>query len=229
MNHRHDVSSGSLRLTDTRRGRLAAGVAAGVVAALMALLSVPAPSVAAGSGNQPIDPSSLNPPVPAAFNATCLRIGNHIACDLAFSDPNVVDEPAGVVCDGTELLVSQSRSVVGTRLYDADGNLLQRHFRESFDGTFTNPDTGLFALWTQHDTVIHNLSVPGDVTSGTQHVSGLGTRAWLPGGGTIISDAGTMITNTGGDVLSLSGHHPFFDYFALGDASALAPLCAALD
>ena len=166
--------------------------------------------------------------MPAAFNATCFRVGSHISCNLAFSDPDVIDEPSGIVCDGTELLASLSRSVVGTRLYDAHGDLLQRHFRESLDGTFTNPDTGLVALWTQHDTVIHNLSTPGDDTTGIEHVSCLGTRVWLPGGGTIVSDTGTMITNTAGDALRLSGHHPFFDYFALGDASALASVCSAL-
>jgi len=216
---------------DKRSGlrRLTTGTAAVVVGALVVLGSLTAPSAAAGEGNEPVDPSTLNPPVPPAFNASCFRVGSHISCDLAFSDPDVVDEPSGIVCDGTELLISLSRSVVGTRLYDADGNLLQRHFRESLNGTFTNPDTGLFAWWTQRDTVIHDLSVPGDVASGIEHVSGLGTRVWLPGGGTIISDTGTMITNTAGDVLSLSGHHPFFDYFALGDTSAVAPLCDALD
>jgi hypothetical protein len=62
--------------------------------------------------------------------------------------------------------------------------LLQRHFRESLDGTFRNPDTGLVAPWTQHDTVIQNLAVPGDAATGTEQVSGLITRVWLPNGGT---------------------------------------------
>lgn len=198
-----------------------------------ALLSVPlalaAPGAALGAGNQPVDPSSLNPPVPASFNATCFRDGSHISCDLAFSDPATVDDPSGIVCDGTELLISQSRSVVGKRLYDADGNLLQRHFRESVSGTFTNPDTGKVALWTGHDTVIHDLTVPGDITSGTEHVSGLGMRVWRPDGGTILTDAGTTIADEAtGDPLSESQHHPFLQYFAFGDTSALAPLCAAL-
>ena len=229
MNHPRHNHSGSLRLTSSQVRRVTTGVAAGVVGALMVLVSLTAPSAAAGAGNEPVDPSTLNPPVPAQFNASCFRVGNHISCTLAFSDPEVVDDPSGIVCDGTELRISQTRSVVGKRQYDADGNLLQRHFRESLDGAFTNPETGLVALWTQHDTVIHNLSVPGDDTSGTEHVSGLFTRAWLPGGGTIITDAGTMITDSEGNPQSLSGHHPFLDYFVFGDASALDALCAALD
>src|SRR5262245_61734372 len=111
-------------------------LSAGVVLALVVLLLL-APG-SAGAGRQPIDPSTLNPPVPAEFNATCFPEGSHISCSLAFSDPDVIDEPTGILCDGNELLFSQSRSVVGTRLYDAAGNLLRRHFRESFDGTFTN-------------------------------------------------------------------------------------------
>ena len=190
---------------------------------------VAAAAPSAGAGKVSVDPSTLNPPVPAEFNASCFRVGNHISCSLAFSDPDVIDEPSGIVCDGTELLVTQSRSVVGTRLYDAAGNLLQRHFRESLDGTFTNPDTGLVALWTQHDTVIQNLSIPGDIESGTEHVSGLGTRAWLKGGGTILTDAGTTLFDVNADeVVRVSAHHPFDDFFRLGDTSALAPLCDAL-
>lgn len=39
----------------------------------------------------------------------------------------------------------------------------------------------MFALWTQHDTVLHNLALPGDTATGSEHVSGLITR---PGSGT---------------------------------------------
>jgi hypothetical protein len=231
MNYPLHSSSGRLGRTTSRLRRFTTGVTTGVLGALLGLLSLTAPSTAAAAGNGPVDPSTLTPPVPAFFNANCFRVGNHISCNLAFDDPEViVDEPSGIVCDGTELRFSQTRSVVGKRLYDADGNLLQRHFRESLNGTFTNPDTGLVALWTQHDTVIHDLAVPGDDTSGTEHVSGLSTRAWLPGGGTIITDAGTAIFPEGTDgVLKESGHHPFLDYFAFGDTAALAPLCAALE
>jgi hypothetical protein len=127
------------------------------------------------------------------------------------------------------LLNSFSRSVVGKRVYDAQGRLLQRHFRESFDGTFVNPATGKVALWTQHDTYIHNLAVPGDDATGTTQVSGLSTRVWTPNGGTILTDAGTFRFDVASDeVLNASAHHPFDDYFRLGDADALERLCTAL-
>jgi len=201
--------------------RLIIAVTSGLV--LTVALALPA------SARTPVDPSTLNPAPPESFNAVCYRDGSHITCDLAFSDPDVVEEPSGIICGGTELLVSQTRAVVGKRTYDADGNLLQRHFRESLDGTFRNPDTGLFAFWTQHDTVIHNLAVPGNTATGTEHVSGLITRAWLPDGRTIQIDAGILIADDStGELVKVSAHHPFVAYFN-GDSSALASLCAALD
>ena len=133
---------------------------------------------APGAAKESVDPNTLNPTPPESFNATCSRTGNHISCGLAFGDPDIIDEPSAIVCDGTELLVTQHRSVVGKRLYDAEGNLLQRHFREYFDGTFTNPDTGLVALWTQHDTVVHNLGVP-EMSRRAPRWS----AAWAPGPG----------------------------------------------
>jgi hypothetical protein len=209
-------------MTVRRVSRLILTVTGGLVLAVA--LAAPA------SARTPVDPSTLNPAPPASFNAVCYLDGSHISCDLAFSDPDIVDEPSGIVCNGTELLFSQSRSVVGKRTYDADGNLLQRHFRETLDGTFRNPDTGRIALWTQHDTIIHNLTVPGDIDSGTESHSGLGTRVWLPDGGTILTDAGRLIfVEATGEALKVSAHHPLDSYFRLGDPSGLAPLCAALD
>lgn len=204
--------------TVRRFSRLILAVMGGLV--LTVALATPA------SARTPVDPSTLNPPPPAEFNAVCYLDGSHITCDLAFSDPDVVDDPSGIICDGTMLLASFSRSVVGKRTYDADGNLLQRHFRESLDGTFLNPDTGRVVLWTQHDTVISNLAVPGNQATGTESVSGLLTRVWLPGGGTILTDAGRLVADAAtGELVKVSAHHPL----VLGDPSALATLCAALD
>ena len=219
---RHIVRDGgpnvNATMTVRRFSRLILAVTGGLVLAVA--LATPA------SARAPVDPSTLNPAPPAEFNAVCYLDGNHISCDLAFSDPDVVDDPSGIVCDGTMLLASFSRSVVGKRTYDADGNLLQRHFRESLDGTFRNPDTGQVALWTQHDTVISNLAVPGDLATGTESSSGLLTRVWLPGGGTILTDAGRLLFDAAtGELVKLSAHHPL----VLGDPSALATLCAALD
>ena len=184
---------------------------------------------AIASAREPVDPSTLNPPPPDPFNAVCQAQGSQIVCDLAFSDPPLIDEPSGVVCDGTELLISQTRDVVGKRYYDADGNLLVRHFRETFTGDFTNPDTGMVATWTQHDTVIHRTATPGDVASGTTSVSGQVAHVRGPDGQTILIGAGRMlIDESDGEIISLHGPHPFDDYFAFGDTHALDAICDAL-
>jgi hypothetical protein len=75
---------------------------------LVVALSLTTPAAA----REPVDPATLNPPPPAEFNPVCFREGAHIMCDIAFSDPDIVDEPSGIVCDGTELLFSQTRAVV---------------------------------------------------------------------------------------------------------------------
>ena len=195
-----------------------------LVGALFLALSLATPAAA----REPVDPSTLNPAPPAEFNPVCFLNGARIICDLSFSDPDITGEPSGIVCDGTELLFAQSRTVVGKRFYDSDGSLLRRHFREYFDGTYTNPDTGGVALWTQHDTVVHDLAVPGDQSTGVTKISG-SLRIWSPSGATILTDAGVaVLAEDTGELLHASAHHPFDDYFALGDESALAPLCEAL-
>ena len=199
----------------------AIAAAAGISAVLLA-----SPAVARES----VDPSTLTPAPPDFFNANCLRDGQHITCTLGFEDPDIVDEPSGIVCGSTELLYSQTRSVVGKRFYDADGNLVRRHFREYMAGKFTNPETGLVVLWSQHDTVLHDLAVPGDVATGTIKFSGLLTRAWDTSGGTVLTDSGRLLVDASTDeVVVASAHHPFDAYFREGDPAALAPLCSALD
>ena len=200
------------------------------VARLVALAGIATASlVAPVAAREPVDPNTLTPPPPDFFNATCYDQGRGVTCDLAFSDPDIVDEPSGVVCDGTELLISQTRSVVGKRFYDRAGLLLQRHFREAFTGSLTNPDTGLRVDFVAHDTVIHDLGVPGDVATGTTSITGQPGRFFLPGGATVLVDAGQVILDEStGEILSSHGPHHFDDYFARGDSHALDPICDAV-
>ena len=195
-----------------------------VLVAAAAVLALAGPVAA----REPVDPGTLNPPPLDFFNASCLAGGNGTICTLAFADPPFEDEPSGLICDGVELLDSGARSVVGKRFYDADGNLVQRHFRETLDGRFTNPETGRYVLYHAHDTVKHDLAVPGDLSTGATRITGLYVRMWRPGGGTVLSDTGTYIEDPGTfDLLFASGHHPLIDYAS--DLSAIDPLCAALD
>ena len=185
--------------------------------------------VAPTLARQPVDPATLNPAPPDFFNATCREQGAGIVCDLAFSDPEIVDEPSGIVCDGVELLFSQTRDVVGKRFYDADGNLLQRHFREDMAGTLEHPTSGAIVEYVQASTVIHDLAEPGDLASGTTRVAGTGFRASIPGGATILVDAGwIMIDEATGELVDWAGPHALDDYFARGDLDALDAICDAV-
>jgi hypothetical protein len=179
------------------------------------------------AAKEPVDPSTLNPPPPAEFNPGCERLGENIVCELAFSDPPVIDEPGGLVCDGDQIFESWTRSVVGRRIYDADGNLLKRHFREDLVGSFTNPSSGATVEFVTHATNIHVLSVPGDLSSGIS--SGAGTGRWFElGGATVLVDAGRLVFDSATGILESHGPHHFDDYFERGDLDALQPLCDAL-
>jgi len=193
-----------------------------VLVVLAATLVLGAPVAA----RELVDPNTLNPPPPPEFDPTCQRLGGGIVCDLAFSDPPLFDEPSAIICDGTEILFSQTRSVVGKRIYDADGNLLKRHFREELAGTYSNPSTGQVIGWETHATNIHILSIPGDLASGIS--SGAGSGRWFElGGATVLVDAGRLVFGPTG-ILESHGKHHFDDYFERGDLDALQPICDAL-
>lgn len=153
--------------------------------------------------------------------------GRRGACTYrSFASP---DEPSELFCDGDQIFIAQTRSVVGRRIYDADGNLTKRHFREDFKGTFTNPSTGQSVDWVTHATNIHVLAIPGDLASGVTSGAGLSIRVSEPGGGTVLIDAGRLVFDAAaGDIIASAGPHHFDDYFVRGDVDALQPLCDAL-
>ena len=200
-------------------------IARSVVVVTVATLVLVAPVAA----KEPVDPNTLNPPPPAGFNATCERVGSGILCNLAFSDPPLANEPSAIFCDGTELLVSQTRSVVGKRFYDAGGNLERRHYREAYAGVLTDPTSGQTLDWIAHDTVDHVLGVPGDEATGRLTISGQAIRVSVPGGRSVLVDAGKLVIDVATDMLIHSGGpHHFDDYFLHGDVDALRPICDAL-
>ena len=181
---------------------------------------------------EPVDPTTLNPAPPPDFNPVCERVGNQIICEVQFSDAPFAGG-SEVICgsgaNAFEPFQFQNRSVRGKRYYDANGNLLRRHFREVFEGTFTNPMTHKSLAYSGSDTHLHVLAVPGDNSTGTEAISG-SVRIFLgPGNGTLAIDTGRFVFDEAtGNTLVEKGQHPFFDYFALGETSALQPLCDAL-
>jgi hypothetical protein len=199
-----------------------------IVRSVVLVMGVSLILVAPVAAREPVDPNSLNPAPPATFNATCERTGSQIICELLFSDPPVMAEPSGIVCGGTELLVSQTRDVVGRRFYDADGNLTRRHFREAFAGTLTNPSSGITLDWIAHNSIMHDLAVPGEIASGHTAISGQQMRVF-GSNGTVLVDVGHLVVDEAtGELLKSSGKHAFDDYFINGNAQALAPICDAI-
>ena len=185
--------------------------------------------VAPVAAREPVDPNTRNPPPDPAFNPVCERLGAGIVCDIAFSDPPLIDEPSDLFCAGDQILISQDRAVVGKRFYDADGNLLRRHFHEDYVGSFTNPSSGRTVDWVSHSTISHVLAVPGDIASGHASSAGLSISIWGSDGAAVLIDAGHVVVDEAtGDILSSAGPHHFDDYFVNGNLAALQPLCDAL-
>jgi hypothetical protein len=200
------------------------------LASLIALFAVMTPQSVLAS--QIVDPSTLNPPPPPEFNPVCKAVGFGTLCTIEFvqqEGPDVTDIICGSGPNSFAVVVSDTRTVTGRRYYDENGNLTQRHFREVFVGTLTNPLTGASLDFVQADTVLHNLAVPGDVNTGTEAITG-SNRISLPQGGAVLIDAGRTIldVSTDGTILFEAGQHHFDDYFAFGDTSALQPICDAL-
>ena len=201
------------------------------VAALLAgsvMATSPSPVAAA---ERSVDPSTLTPPPPEFFNASCRRAGQQILCDLAFVDPiSPVEEATDIVCGSGsaafEVLDTWTRSVRGTRYYTADGLLLRRHFNDEWDGTLTNSVTGTTVAYHRRNTYLHDLAVPGDSGSGierdTTHL-----RAFSASGTVLIESGRVVLSLEDDSVLFQAGQRPFDDYFN-GDADAVRSLCAAL-
>jgi hypothetical protein len=197
---------------------------------LPSLLAVSIPfAPRSASADRSVDPSTLNPPPSPTLNPVCEKVGAGTICTVSFSDPPFAGG-SGMVCgsgaSAYEVLQFQTRSVRGRRYYDQSGNLTRRHFQELLDGTFTNPLNHRAVSFSGTTTHLNNLTVPGDITSGTENVTG-SFRIYLADGGTVLLEAGRTI-ETPDAILSEKGPHPLVAYFVLGDTAAIQPLCDAL-
>jgi len=194
---------------------------------LTALLAV-APQAAALAG-APVDPTTLIPPPPPEFNPICGATGFGTLCHEQFSDPPLVNDPNTLPCVvGTmSFLNTQTRSVDARRYYDQANKLTEVHYREVLNATLTNPVTGATVLQAQDDTVIEKLAIPGDFGSSRTTITGL-VRFLLPGGRTLLIDAGQSINDGAGNLIGEHGPHPLNDYFVFGNLAALQPLCDVL-
>ena len=179
---------------------------------------------------QPVDPSTLTPPPPPEFNPVCEKDGTQTICTVQFSDPPFAGG-SGVICgtgpNAYEVFQFQNRTVQGLRYYDQNGNLTRRHFHEVDTGTLSNPVTHTAVSFSARGTTLHDLSIPGDITSGTQILTGE-FRVYRPQRGTVFLEVGRTVAAGTGDFIRESGPHPFQDYFVFGDTAAVQPVCDAL-
>lgn len=186
-------------------------------------------SLSAGSSVS-VDPSTLNPPPPPAFNPVCEKSGFGTLCTVNFSDPPFAGD-SGLGCgsgaNAFEVFQFSTRSVQGKRYYDQNGNLLRRHFREYLAGTFSNQLSNKAVTFSGSITHDHVLAVPGDINTGTEILTG-GVRYHLQNGGIVLVDVGRTILAADGTILNESGQHPFDEFFVFGDTTTLQPLCDAL-
>ncbi|HET9914293.1 MAG TPA: hypothetical protein VFQ13_20535, partial [Anaerolineales bacterium] len=162
-----------------------------LIALVLVTLMALAPQATAFAG-QSVDPATLNPPIPPEFNPECQAVGFGTLCSVDFVEIQGPDA-SGIIC-GTgassfDVVVSDTRTVTGQRYYDENGDLTQRHFRQVLVGTFINPLTGASLDYAESTTIIHDLTVPGDLSTGTENFTG-SIRLSLPQGGTVLIDAG---------------------------------------
>lgn len=198
------------------------------------LLTVPmalvAPS-AAFAGRPLVDPSTLNPVPHSTGKPVCAQEGNVFVCrtTIDFGD-DFGTFPSGIFCGGTELQWSVQWTLrAGSELvYNAQKNVVKAIYLDSYTGSFSNPDNGKSAAWTQQDRYVVVFTTPGDDSAGTSTLTEL-QHVYGPTGHGILTDAGRETFNyTDGTLLTIAGHHPLDDFVLTGDPSGLAPLCDAL-
>lgn len=198
------------------------------------LLTVPmalvAPSAAFASGH-PVDPTTLNPPLPHDDGApVCAREGNRISCHTTVPqhiDLGTVD--SGISCGGADLLQTLKWTLeAGVAIYNAQGNILKLIYVDSYTGSFSNQDNGTSVAWTQKDRTEYVFTTPGDNTTGTATMTEL-QQVYGSTGSVILTDAGTEVLSLPDYTrLKATGHHPIDDAFFDGNTTGLAPLCNAL-
>jgi hypothetical protein len=190
---------------------------------------------AAGLAGQPVS-QPLNPPPPSW--QTCKAVGEGTICEgdniESYGPIDTADEGPPLVCgSGTSafhVFDAGTDEYSVWKKFDTDGNLVRRVFHDHYTfGQFSNPLTGKAVPYTQTDTRIDELAVPGDLSSATE------TTTWeglvhLPGAGAPVfwNSGRTVQFPIGGTTEFSAGRLGFWQLFVDGDTSVLDPLCAAL-
>jgi hypothetical protein len=197
-----------------------------VLSACVAAALLPSSSVAGQPVTQP-----LNPP-PLSWQ-TCKAVGDGTICQgTNVESYGPVD--TGIVCNSGasafDIYDAGTDDYSVWKKFDTDGNLVRRVFHDHYSfGQFSNPLSGKAVPYTQTDTRIDVLAVPGDPGSATE------TTTWqslfhLPGAGAPVfwNSGRTVQFPIFGPTEFSAGRLGFWQLFDAGDTSVLDPLCAAL-
>lgn len=186
--------------------------------------------VSAGLAGQPVT-QTLNPPPPPW--QTCKAVGNGTICEgTNVESYGPVD--LGIVCgsgaSAFDIFDAGTDDYSVWKSFDANGNLVRRVFHDHYTfGQFSNQLSGATIPYTQTDTRIDVLAVPGDLNSATETTT-WGSLFHLPGAGAPVfwNSGRTVQFPIGGTTEFSAGRLGFWQLFVDGDTSVLAPLCAAL-
>ena len=184
-----------------------------VVPTIGLLIALAFPGVAAAGS--PIDPTTLVPEPPPG--AECHAAGNQVICDTQVDESILTPLAIDVLPCGT-LYETNSDVRQGTRWYNADGRLVERHVTQQLRGTWSlSPDmSGPIVEITAHANWRDHLAIPGDFESNSGSIQGSLFTVSAPGHGAIVHTAGRE---------SPAGFTGRFDDF---DDAAIAEICTAL-
>jgi hypothetical protein len=190
---------------------------------VLAILAVAAPAAA----GQP-QPMALYPAPPDGYD--CRQTGGGTVCTLV---ETVVLEPesTGLVCSSPagsfEIFDEATRTLIATRTYDRDGNLVKRVRVNDFsDAQLSNPSSGGVIGYIQRDRDVDVFTVPGDLSSSTFTSTGSLT-AVVPGMGAVLVERGRVEVSPDGELTAFTGRRDLAALFE-GDEEILARVCEAL-
>ena len=199
---------------------------------ILVLASVCGAALAAASGGlagQPVT-QPLSPPPPPW--QTCKAVGDGTICEgTNVESYGPVD--SGIVCgsgaSAFDIFDTGTDDYSVWKKFDTDGNLVRRVFHDHYTfGQFSNPLDGAVVPYTQTDTRIDVLAVPGDLNSATETTT-WGSVFHLPGAGApVLWNSGRTVQFPILGATEFSAGRLDFFQLANGDTSVLGPLCAAL-
>lgn len=195
------------------------------VAASLSIVLVIAPVALAA---RPVA-QALNPAPPDSY--TCAPNGQGTICRSLVMEPYGPDE-TGIFCGlgagAYQVLDTATRVIRATRYYDAEGNIVRRERMYDFDRAYlSNPLTGATLPYKQRNIDWEVFGIPGDLGSATLHEAVV-LQFTSPGMGSVWHQSGVIVTAPDGTLLHRGGPSEVDDWYATGDTSLIAQLCAAL-